>query len=86
MGIKKIGDGGFIATGAGIEVYHLAAVRSFLKLEAKGMRFRHGSIRKGWALNMGLKHNATYAEVIAAIEKRMATLKEAVEGENQAGV
>src|SRR5205809_677085 len=83
MGIKKIGEDGVIATGVGITVFQLAAAKGAVKLEAKGLRSSRGSVRKAWALKLGLKASASHDEVVKAIEKRMQMLREAVEAENQ---
>lgn len=60
-----------ICTGDGIAVFQLLAVRGALKLEKLGMKSRGGSIRKGWALRLGLKANAKHDEVIAEINRRL---------------
>lgn len=83
MGIQKIAGGGTIATGTGVTVVRLLSVRLALGAEARGMQLTRGpKIRKGWALNMGLKANASYDDVIAAVEKRLAELRPAVAAEN----
>lgn len=45
----------------------LCAVRGALKLEALGMKSRGGSIRKGWAIRLGLKPSTKHADLIAHI-------------------
>ena len=61
-----------------IAVVQLISVKAALKLEAKGLRMTRTStlkLRKPWALKLGLKANASYDEVIAAIEERLAAAK-----------
>lgn len=68
---------GVIATGpVGTKIFQLLAVKSALKLESLGMKHSSGkSIRKMWALELGLKANAKYPEVIAKIEEKLLELK-----------
>ena len=71
---------GTMCVGAGVTVFQLLAVKGAIKLEKLGMKHSSGkSIRKMWALQLGLKANAKHDEVIAAIEKKLeevrATLK-----------
>jgi hypothetical protein len=47
--------------------FQLCAVRGALKLEALGMKSRGGSIRKGWAIRLGLKPSTKHADLIAHI-------------------
>ena len=69
---------GFMVTGEeGANLFQLHAVRGALKLEKLGMRHsKVGSIRKGWALRLGLKANAKYDEVIAAINQRIKEIED----------
>lgn len=68
-----MGTNGFVAsTPEAIDTMRLATVKSALKLESKGIRVNRGpKLRKPWALQLGLKANATYDEVIAEIQKRL---------------
>lgn len=72
-------SGGFIVTGKDGSgpggLFQMHAVRSALRLEKLGMKSRGGSIRKGWAIKLGLKPNAKIDEVIAAIDKRLEEIK-----------
>ena len=73
-------DKGFIVTGPDGSgpggLFQMLVVKGALRSEKLGMKRRGGSIRKGWALRMGLKANASYDEVIAAIDARLAEIKE----------
>lgn len=66
---------GTMCTGAGVEVFQLLAAKSAIKLESLGMKHSRGSVRKSWAIHLGLKQNAKHAEVIAAIEKKLEEVK-----------
>lgn len=58
-----------INTPQGIRIYQLLAVKSAIKLEKLGMRHSCGrSVRKMWAVQMGLKPTAKADEVITAIQ------------------
>lgn len=82
MGIYK-NEGGTIATGtAGISVFRLLSMKGRVNLESKGLKFRGSSTRKLMALEMGLKPNAKYDVVIAAIEAKLAELRPDVAAEN----
>lgn len=71
MSIERTEHGTIICTGDGIAIFQLLAVRGALRLEKLGMKSSGGSIRKGWALRLGLKANAKHDEVIAEIERRL---------------
>ena len=60
-----------IDTTEGIAWYQLIACMAAVKLESKGMRMtaRAPLQRKVWAKRLGLKQNATYAVVIAAMQQ-----------------
>lgn len=49
-------------------VYQLLAVKHAIKLEAIGMKHSRGSVRKHWAVELGLKPNAKHADVVARID------------------
>lgn len=68
---------GFVAdTKDGISAVQLLTVKQALKLEAKGMQMTRGpKLRKPWALKLGLKANASYEEVIAAVEAKVVILQ-----------
>lgn len=70
---------GTMCVGAGVEVFQLLAAKSAIGLEKLGMKHSRGSVRKSWAIHLGLKQNAKHDVVIAAIEKKLeevrATLK-----------
>lgn len=73
-------NGGFIVTGKDgsgpMGLFQMHAVRSALRLEKLGMRHsKVGSIRKGWAIKLGLKPNAKIDEVIEAVDKRIEEIK-----------
>ena len=60
-----------------ISYFQLATVKGALKLESKGMRHsRLGTIRKGWAIRLGLKPSTKYPELIAHIEGLLAKMLE----------
>ena len=72
---------GFIVTGKDGSgpggLFQLMAVRGALRMEKLGMKHsKLGKIRKPWAIKLGLKANASYDEVIAEIERRLADIKE----------
>ena len=67
--------GAITVTGDDITIFQLLAVKGALKLEMAGLKSRGGSIRKGWALRLGLKPSAKHAEVIAEIERRVEAAK-----------
>lgn len=72
MTIEQTPHGAIIVTGADdIARVQLIAVRGALRLEARGMKSRGGSIRKGWAVRLGLKPTAKHDEVIAEINRRL---------------
>ena len=54
-----------ISTPEGIARLQLIAVRGALKLEAAGMKSRGGSLRKPWAVRLGLKPSTPRAALIA---------------------
>lgn len=79
------GTGGTMFTGDHTRVYQLIAVKSALKLEKLGMRHsKLGSIRKPWALKLGLKANAKIDDVIAAVEKRLEEVSKAADSQEAA--
>jgi hypothetical protein len=68
---------GVIATGpVGTKIFQLLAVKGALRLESLGMKHsKIRSLRKVWALEMGLKANAKYPEILAKIEEKLTELK-----------
>ena len=75
MPITQTTSGAITVTGDDIAIFQLLAVKGALKLEMAGLKSRGGSIRKGWALRLGLKPGAKHAEVIAEIERRVQAAK-----------
>ena len=75
MAIVQSAHGSITVTGDDIAIFQLLAVKGALKLEKLGMKSRGGSIRKGWALRLGLKPGAKHDEVIAEIERRVEAAK-----------
>ena len=75
MPITQTTSGAITVTGDDIAIFQLLAVKGALKLEMAGLKSRGGSIRKGWALRLGLKPSAKRAEVIAEIERRVEAAK-----------
>lgn len=60
-----------------IECARLASAKAAIKLEEYGMRHsRLGSLRKRWALHLGLKPNAKHQEVVDEIQKQINHLME----------
>lgn len=57
------------STPEAINRFQLAAVKSALKLEKVGLKSRGGSIRKGWAIKLGMKQNAKIDDVIAKVQE-----------------
>lgn len=83
MSIRQIdNNGGIIATGTGVEVFQLLSVRAALRLEKAGMKHRGGSLRKGWAVRLGLKPSSTIDKVIETIEQKVKNLKPKIAEEN----
>lgn len=72
MAIETTTSGAIIVTGEAIALYQLVTVRAALKLEARGLRFKGGMLRTGWAKRLGLKPRASYETVIAELDKRIA--------------
>ena len=72
-GVMKSEDKGFIAEGSeAVNLFQLIAVKSAIKLEALGMKHSSGrSVRKMWAVHLGLKPSAKADEVIAAIQSKI---------------
>ena len=66
-------DNGMIAEGReAVNLFQLIAVKSAIKLESLGMRHSSGkSVRKMWAVQMGLKPTAKAEVVIAAIQAKI---------------
>jgi len=54
-----------ISTPEGIARLQLISVRGALKLEALGMKSRGGSLRKPWAVRLGLKPSTSREALIA---------------------
>lgn len=78
---------GTMATGAHTRVFQLIAVKHALMLEKIGMRHsKVGSIRKMWALELGLPTNAKIDDVIAAVEKRLREVVAAADAKEAAKV
>ena len=71
MAITQTPSGAITTTGDDISIFQLLAVRG-------------GSIRKGWALRLGLKPSAKYDEVIAEINRRVEAAKPTANKEPQA--
>lgn len=84
MAITQTASGAITVTGEDIAIFQLLAVRGALKLEKAGLKSRGGSIRKGWALRLGLKPGAKHDEVIAEINRRVEAAKPTVNKEPQA--
>lgn len=79
--MSETNNGGFIVTGKDgsgpMGLFQMHAVRGALRLEKLGMKHsKLGKIRKPWAIKLGLKPNASYDEVIAKIDERIAWIKE----------
>lgn len=67
---------GMVFTGEGVTLYQLSAARSAIKLEKIGMKHSSGrSVRKHWALQLGLKANAKADEVIETLTKKIDGIK-----------
>ncbi len=61
-----------INTNVGIYFAQMAAAKGAITLEGKGMKHSSGkSMRKVWALNLGLKPTTKGEEVIAELQRRM---------------
>lgn len=60
-----------------IAYFRLASLRGALRLAAVGMKSRGGALRPKLAAEFGLTARAPYPDFIAAIEAKMATIREA---------
>lgn len=62
-------------TGKGIDVFRLVTMKHAVQIEALGMRVTRG---RKWTTvakrEFGLKRNATVAQIVQAIDDRLATL------------
>lgn len=64
-------------------LFQLLAARGAIKLESLGMKHSSGrSVRKHWAVAMGLKSNAKHADVLAAIQTRLDEMNPSLHEEN----
>jgi len=60
-----------------IECARLASAKAAIKLEAAGMRHsRLGSLRRRWAVHLGLSPNAKHETVIKLLEEKIQKIKE----------
>lgn len=81
MGFQQI-NGGTIVTGeASISIVRLLSMKGAVKLESVGLKFRGGSRTVVMRKELGLKARTPHADVIKAIESKIATLREASEKE-----
>jgi hypothetical protein len=85
MGIERTPDGGFVATGKGIDAVRLMSLRGMLRLEKLGMKTRAGALRPKMAKELGLSPRASFDVYLAEVEKRIEALKPQVQAENEAG-
>lgn len=73
-------SGGTIVTGKDgsgpMGIVQMLAVKGALRMEKIGMGRSRGKIRKGWAIRFGLKPNASYDEIIAKIDERLAEIEQ----------
>ena len=68
--------GCIVATGYGVEIVRLVAAKGAIRLESLGMQHSSGrSIRKLFALELGLGARAKADAVLARIEERIAELR-----------
>lgn len=63
-------------TGDGVAIYQLLSQKMQLKLEAKGLKSSGGALRPRLAAGLGLKPRDSHEKFIAAIEAKLAVLKE----------
>ena len=59
-----------------ISAFRLLSVKMQLRLESKGLRSSGGALRPRLAAEFGLKPRASYEQYIAAIDARLAAIKE----------
>jgi hypothetical protein len=65
-----------VLTGDGIKFAQLAAAKGAIKLERLGLKHSSGrSMRRAWALHLGLKHNTPHGAVIEELERRMRAIE-----------
>lgn len=65
-------NNGHIAEGAeAVSMFQLIAVKSAIKLEMLGMTHSGGSVRKRWAIHLGLKPTTKGDAVIAVIQAKI---------------
>lgn len=81
MPITSFGTEGFVATGKGIELVHLVALRGALRLEAVGMKRRGMSALQESKRLLGMKPKHSREEVLARLEKRIVEVRELVKAE-----
>lgn len=66
-----------VLTGKGIKFAQLAAAKAAIKLEKLGLRHsRIGSVRRLWAIHMGLRPTARHDQVIEQIEREMREIED----------
>ena len=58
-----------------IRYYQLAAVKGMIRMEAQGFKSRGGSVRKKWAIHLGLKSSASHEAVCRVLEAQMFQLE-----------
>ena len=64
-----------VNTPEGITYYRLAAMKGAIKLEARGMKMSRGvNVTAMARKELGLKARAPHAEVIAALEAKLASM------------
>lgn len=64
-----------VNTPAGIQMFQLLAVRGALRLEKLGMKHSRGSVRKMWAVHLGMKPTTKIDIVIAKVEEMIQALE-----------
>lgn len=74
-----------VATGAGITLFRLLALRGMVRMESHGMKTRGGAIRPRIAEELGLRARATYADFLNRIEELIAAIKSDIKEEQHAG-
>jgi hypothetical protein len=69
-------SGSVIDDPTGIKIYQLLVVRSALKGEALGLRFKGGSVKARWAKHYGLPVRSPHSVVLARVELEINKLKQ----------
>jgi len=74
MPIEQTPSGAIVATGDGIAIFQLLALRGAVKLEQRGLKRRGPSAASCARRQLGLKPRASYDQILEAIAARLPPL------------